>query len=348
MIANLRHQLAYLPLYLITKAQKKNFKLAQTVSEIKHVLKLSNKGSVIEEKLATPAWRPVISIESINGPLWLKLKSNYLKFVQNLPNKAHLTVLSSTEINNLIINKIIIDSRQISISIVKIFLQWIFIDDKNVLEKCNDQSVLEDFYQSSLEFRKEIALKGKADWHKKIKPISLLIEFLKMSKYSDLFDDWSQPEHFSVVMQPFLISPMINFSDIAISIKNLINNLDLVRDKNFYEYCLFIQHPFPILERFDPNTNTQYFVDFRSLSSYDFNEVKSFLFGLGDRACQGRPLAKEILEIFFNKEILLNNLNIFKPEKNHFYSGRSNDTLSFHEGVYQLKLLIKILIENFS
>ncbi|RNA33156.1 Lysosomal beta glucosidase [Brachionus plicatilis] len=84
-IANFRHQLAFFPLYLITKVQKKNFKVVKNIPEIRQILKLSNKGSVIEERLATPAWKPVISLESINGPLWLTMKSNYQKFAQNLP-----------------------------------------------------------------------------------------------------------------------------------------------------------------------------------------------------------------------------------------------------------------------
>lgn len=345
-VANFRHQLAFLPLFLITKVQKKNFKVVQNISEFRQILKHTNKGSVIEEKLATPAWKPILSLESVNGSLWQLLKTNYLKFVQNLPANENLTNLSRKEINYLILNNILIDSRQISISIAKIFFQWIFFEDQTILDKCLDPFVLEEFYQSSLEFRKEIALKGKADWNKKTKPIKQLINFLNMSKHRTLFDDWSQPENYSVVMQPFFISPMINFSDIGVSIKNSIKNCEYLSDKNFYEYCLFRQHPFPILERFDPDTDTQYFIDFRNLTSYEFSDVKNFLFGSGERACLGRAFAKIILENFFKRDILLENTELFKPEIGHLYSGRTNDKFSFSEGMYQIKILVKILAEN--
>lgn len=346
LVANFRHLLAFLPLFLITKVQKKNFKVVKNVSEFRQVLKHSNKGSVIEEKLATPAWRPIISLESVNGFLWLQLKTNYLKFVQNLPANEILTNLCKKELNYLILNKKLIDSRQISVSIAKIFFQWIFWEDRMILDKCLDPLVLEELYQSSLEFRKEIALKGKADWSKKIKPIKQLINFLNMSKHGTLFEDWSQPEKYSVVMQPFFISPMINFSDIGVSIKDSIKKCEYLSDKNFYEHCLFRQHPFPILERFDPDTNTQYFIDFRNLTSYEFNDVKSILFGSGERGCLGRAFAKIILENFFKKDILLENIELFKPENGHLYSGRTNDKFSFSEGMYQIKILAEILNEN--
>ena len=73
------------------------------------------------------------------------------------------------------------------------------------------------------------------------------------SKFKSTFPEWKKPEYYSALMQPFIISPMINVSDIAVSVQN---NLPVYEHMNkdinlFIDHCIQISHPFPMLERYD-------------------------------------------------------------------------------------------------
>jgi len=154
-------------------------------------------------------------------------------------------------------------------------------------------------------------------------------------------------------MQPFIISPMINMSDIAVLLHK---NSDQYLKNNFasfysyLDFCLFSDHPFPVLERFDKETNTQYVIDLRTLPNYvSEKEGNSLNFGVGIRGCLGRFYAKEFIQGFF--EDFVKEKNLFKPKQGHLFSGRDNDNFDLNESFYQIKLLFKVLkneiIRNF-
>ncbi|CAF4539468.1 unnamed protein product, partial [Didymodactylos carnosus] len=97
--------------------------------------------------------------------------------------------------------------------------------------------------KASWEWRKEIAAKGKADPLLKRRTIDWLIDLINQSDYLQLFgEQWSTPEYYSIIMQPFILSPMINMSDIAVS---AYRRPDLSVQELIHYY-----HPLPILERY--------------------------------------------------------------------------------------------------
>ena len=199
-------------------------------------------------------------------------------------------------------------------------------------------------YDSSLEYRKEIALKGKGCIRKKQFAVDSIVNILKHSKYAALFD-WDKPECYSFIMQPFIISPMINISDIAVSLQNYsqaYNNKEFQSFNSYLDFCLFNEHPFPILERYEASTNTQYFIDMKTLKEHMNEKEGSVLnFGVGIRGCMGRVYAREFIVSFFQD--LLKEKELFMPKRKHLYSGRDNDDGSFAESIYQMKLLFKVL-----
>jgi hypothetical protein len=349
LIGELRHKFAYFPLYLITVIQGRNFKLVKNYSEVKHALKFKDKGKVIEELFATPAWDPIISLESTNGEIWENLRSNFLKLIPVLPSYQILGEIAAKEVEILLKQNKIIDSKEISKSTFKIFFTWLLcenMDQSNLsdLNKIVTEELIEKIYQGSLEYRKEIAIKGKGDEVIKRETVKEIVKILQESKYKDIFD-WTKPENYSVIMQPFIISPMINISDIAVSIKNSMDNQKkFTDDLTFIENCLFNNHPFPILERYDESTNTQYFIDLRNMNEIQGIDSNAINFGLGFRACLGRTYAKEFMKCFFPP--LMKNREIFQPEKNHLYSGRDNDKVNLTESLYQIKVLILVLFSE--
>lgn len=402
----IRHDFALLPLYLITKIQGKNFKSLTNLKEIKKILKLTDKGHIIEELFASPAWDPILSVESTNGTTWETLKKNLMKFIEFIPSKEKLREISEIEKNYLLKNKIILDSKLISKYTLKIFLKWLFcenyldmeqekenqsenqksinngienidsektsdsegtfkhkinskisengkfIDEFSFINKFLTEEFLDEMYKSSLEYRKEIAIKGKGDQALKKFAVDSIVKILKASKYANLLQ-WEKPECYSILMQPFIISPMINMSDIAVLLEKNSHKYSKNNFDSFFcylDYCLYSDHPFPILERYEKESNTQYFIDLRTLQNFvDEKEGNILNFGLGIRGCLGRFYAKEFIKGFF--EDFITEKDLFKPKEGHLYSGRDNDNADFSESLYQVKILYRVfkdeLIRNF-
>jgi len=341
-ILEIRYSFAYLPFYILAKIQGKNFKLASDLKEIKQTLLLTDKGRGLEELFSTPAWEPIISLESCNSPIWDEIRANFMTFKEMIPPIGKLSEIASDEASLLISENIFVDSAQISRSTVKIFLKWLLYDNQELYHLINE-NFCERLYKASLEFRKEIAIKGKGSMEIKKESVSLVVNLIKQSKYANLFD-WDKPIFYSVIMQPFVISPMINISDIAVNIsKYLCNRKNLEGFEDFIEYCIYVHHPFPYLERFDSKTNTNILIDLTNLKNNSNFDGKLLNFGMGKRSCLGRVFAKEFLNSFFKN---LSDYKSFKPCENHLYSGRDNDKVVLNQTIYQIKTIIKVFLHE--
>ena len=346
-VFGMRYEFVHFLLYLVSKLNNHRFKLARTASEIKQALLLSDKGTGIEEMIACPAWLPILSIESVNGEQWLELKHNFLHFQKAIPSKEVLCAVTAREIRKAMSANVELNAKMISILTLKVFANWIFQDEEEEqAEETQRKDVLSDemlerVYESSVEYRKEIAVKGAGCMRKKQDAIDIIVPLLNAHpKYSALFDDWSRAEHYSAVMQPFIISPMINVSDIAVSIEKNARLVDHSTSSSldinaFIDYCIGVSHPFPILERYDAKTNTQIFIDMKMLTENEKFHV--FNYGYGPRACLGRLYARDFLREFF-EPVLDAKYALFKPHEHHLYSGRDNDNENLSESIYQLKV----------
>jgi hypothetical protein len=164
-----------------------------------------------------------------------------------------------------------------------------------------------------------------------------------------------EPRFWSLVMQPFLISPAINFTDIAVAMKQ-----DPGRSP---EEVMRSAHPFPIFERWvgdravrgasgsgsgcqgqsqgqavlvAPHTQVIMFTaDFKD------SAMQWPVFGAGARACAGSVYASNLLQIMHTQ---LLPLPAFQPEKNHRFSGRHNDTSwSYTELIYFWKTVANVI-----
>jgi hypothetical protein len=304
------------------------------------LLNSSDKGSFIEEKLASPAWLPILSLESVNGEIWPDLKSRFLMFQKYLPSTEELSqvihnILSIQDPN------VEIDAKQVVHITVACFVKWIFN---------RDWEPEWDFVcESSWEWRKEIALKGKADVLIKRKTVEWIIDLINQSKYYQLYgEEWSKPEYYSIILQPFIISPMINISDIAVSAH--------MRPELSINELIHYYHPFPILERYISEDivicadgvspllikgNTQVFIPLDQVDLFERYDPKVWSpFGFGPRKCAGTQYAIAFLTAFLT---YYKNNPKFVPQKNHKYSGRNNGNLSFRESIYQLIIIVKLL-----
>jgi hypothetical protein len=301
------------------------------------VLKTSNdKGYFIEHLIAMNAWKPVISLESVNGDKWIFQKKIFMELVPHLPSFEKLK--NSVEIVlSYYPNDIFIDSVKLANIIAEIMIYWLF--DIKFEDEWNFIG------EASFEWRKEIAIKGKADINIKHKTVNLFKNIILKSKYYFIFKEkWNKPEYYSLFLQPFILSPMINITDIAVTL-NRNKNLSIFEAIHYF-------HPFPILERYIKNdlymnnsiivkSNTQVFIPLDLIGKmYDYDKAKRLLFGLGNRQCAGKHYALAIMEPLFKN---LKNRTNYYPELNHRYSGRNNDNLDI-DIFYFISIICKSIV----
>jgi hypothetical protein len=92
------------------------------------------------------------------------------------------------------------------------------------------------------------------------------------------------------------------------------------------------------------SANTQVFIPLDTIGQLEpYSPNLWTQFGIGPRKCQGTQYALPLLTELINH--YKNNPN-FVPEKNHKYSGRNNDCLTFRESIYQFFIFCKILIRD--
>jgi hypothetical protein len=280
--------------------------------------------------LATPSWKPIYNVESVDGDLWIKLKNLVTQHLHKI-KLEDARLISSEMTKDLIKINDIITSEDISILSAKIFYRLVFQDEL-------PKDLYKLFYEASIEWRKEIAIKGKGNIEIKTKFVNHLKSILNTD---DIYV-------ISSVAQPFFISPMINFSDIFVSIfkyKKFLRKTDITREycKNVISESIRLQHPFPLLEREYETYRVYIELDnFTQDTNFNPDRWLEKEFGWGPRKCIGKYLALNIMsEILF--EFLQNPSKIY-PEIGHCYSGRNNDNIfSLSEIFYTLKTLGKLI-----
>lgn len=219
------------------------------------ILASSNtKGTLLEHLIAIPAWSPVYSIESMDGECWEQLSRDFKKLLSELNWRDRLPLLIQKNINP----STKMDSEQISKLVLRIFYELLF--DQPV--STEDENL---FFIASLEWRKEIAVKGKASQKVKKEFWNRLNQIIQNSNFkNELVSYQKDPARFlSLFAQPFLLSPQINISDIFVSsfyflrknsetlkkAKEWAHLNDRPRLEGIILESIRLQHPFPILER---------------------------------------------------------------------------------------------------
>lgn len=348
------------------------------------VLASSNtKGQGIELMIACPAWSPVSSIESVDGEDWEWLADNFGKVFARLDWQSRIAPLTRSYIK-LFADRakrepdFVLDAEQVSRMTAGIMYELVFFRGISASEE-------EIFFQASLEWRKEIAVKGVGKKEVKSKFWNLLGELLHSSIFADeLKEAAGQRDLFlSTFAQPFILSPQINISDIMSAVfKHLANDALLYEKaqsaaangdgeflKNICLESIRLNHPFPILEReltrdvkvgeevLEAGTQVYMMLDeFKQDQEFSAerwlpgarNPYRAMPFGAGQRMCLGKQLAQEMLA-----EMLGGMLTEFAPEQvkpsaNHLYSGRDNDGKdSIFGALYQIRIFLGVLVQCF-
>lgn len=341
------------------------------------------KGSFIESIFAIPAWRPLYSIESEDGPRWKELADSCSKVLRGLRWKESLSGLLENSIKKLASDLAShphhsVDSETVCRLVLRTLYQMLFEAEISAADE-------KLFYQSSIAWRKEIALKGKGDVAVKHEAARRLLAIVRDSKYRDGLHECTDPMIWlSVFGQPFIISPQINVSDIMVATFALLRQKPhdyhkareraLINDEKYLNAVIMeairLQHPFPILERELTRdlqlqgrliqAGTQIFIpldQFKQDQSFNpdawLNEAsphpyQSLVFGAGKRMCLGKMLASQLMVTMLRALLIHVPQAQIQPEKGHHFSGRNNDgKQGFGESSYQLQKFLGALWRSF-
>jgi hypothetical protein len=343
------------------------------------------KGSFVEHLFAIPAWNPIYSIESEDGARWKILSMNCCQVFRTLRWKESLSPQVDSCIRAFAVKinedpSFVINAEYVSRSTLRIIYQLLFEHPI----AAEDETL---FYNASLEWRKEIALKGLGDVAVKQAFCLRLFEIIKQSRFSEGLNQEHNREDptlwISVFAQPFILSPQINVSDIMVSVFLLLRQdpllYELTRkkahegDESYLNAVIMesirLQHPFPVLERElcsdmiingnNISSGTQIIMiidqfvhstvfDPQTWLGEEKNNFEGLIFGAGKRICLGKTLAKALM-VDMLKSMLTHIPDIkIQPGLGHLYSGRDNDhKSSLNESVYQIKLFGRALWRSY-
>lgn len=311
------------------------------------VLRASDcKGDALERNVATPAWAPVLSLESIDGPLYETMVKNFhLMYARAMDPPSKMAGIAREQAAALRKSGAEVNADAVARLTLSCFIKYLFDRDW--------EPRFEVLVNASWEWRMQIAVRGRANAQVKQRAIDLVVNDLlrNCDRLWNVFGDrWEMPQYWSLVMQPILLSPAINAGDIAVALK-------LLPGRSLDE-AMRAMHPFPILERWvdrdivHPRTGKvavrkdsqviMFTSDFRG-STFPWA-----VFGVGPRQCAGTQLATAFLRAL--KEELAEHADAvdrFLPEKGHRYSGRNNDGVSsVAEALYFFMTVLPVIFRT--
>jgi len=264
----------------------------------------NDKGEFVEQAVALPAWHPIRSLESVNGNEWIDLRKKFNDFMRTLQPINTLKEVATKYTLNLVQSGTLIDRAAISALTITILLEYI--------AGKIDKALIEVLVEAVEEWRKEIAVRGKGNMFIKRQAITRVAKFLNLD-----------PSEIDYIIQPFLISPAINMTDIMCSV---VPDPSITDTQLIYKSILKA-HPFPFFERYITKTidsvppRTHIFMPIGDVAT-SANKADWMCFGVGPRSCPGQKIALCILEIFVH---YLPTSPQFAPKVGHLYSGRHND-----------------------
>ncbi|KAL3674476.1 hypothetical protein V7S43_000424 [Phytophthora oleae] len=307
----------------------------------------ADKGDLIESKLSLPVWDPVVSLESVNGEQWRRMKTQFMKLTQVLQPISELTTIFEARGRELLKTEAVVDALQLNILSVACFYEWIF-------EREFDTEKFADVCTATWEWRKQIALKGFADCGLKQRTVDWCVEEVRRTpRLYELFGEkWTEPEYYSLVLQPFVISPAINLTDVAVVVKEWVNVTSPTESitQELIRQCVCSAHPFPVVERYFRDgdaemnipPNTHVLIPLDEMACDAFAAGFDLTFGAGARVCVGRHMAMKAMAGLFTDSMVRSDK--FQPRLNHKYSGRHNDgEETVAETLYQVQFAVRTI-----
>lgn len=224
------------------------------------------KGKGIEYFFALDGWAPIFNSESVDGERWKKLIAIFRKIIPCLDYSERIENLLIKHVDRILKEIKFIDCKGLELLVLRIFFELLF---KREIKTAEDEELL---LNATGEWRKHVAQKGDSKLPLKQRMITKMIEYVSESEFN--FEQIknehkaSTYEAISMFMQPFIISPIINITDIFAEFflllsqhpeyqqkikTSLLENKKNENEISMILCCIYetlrLKHPFPIFER---------------------------------------------------------------------------------------------------
>lgn len=253
----------------------------------------TDKGPILEETLFLPLWTGAASLESANGQLWRELRTSFDHLTRLLPPPTELEDIflglnipalleqwataapkeeNGTTVHPSSSKPAVLTATSPAIARLTLcgFTQWFTGSPPS-------SSDLDILHAAAEALRADISFRGKGDDNAKRAANDVVVRLMQASAYPPPPGrQWAEREAFSAALQPYFISPAINFIDIYLALDSMCDLRTLgctwaaagfVASRD--DICahileaLRLRHPFPLLERL--HGRTQFFLPLDSL-----------------------------------------------------------------------------------
>jgi len=216
-----------------------------------------DKGTFVEDLAACPAWRPILSVESVDVPTARDLRSRLERVKAALRIDERIPGIVDSALEDLrarLKGKASLDHGEVCHLTFDVFFRLLTGRAPDGREATVALKAVE-------EWKAEIALKKRADGAAKEALLSMMRGALRESEFFTSMGATFSPDDIadlSCIMQPLCISPMINFPDLMAGAKELLSKNPewIARGAESEEAAdmivletIRLRHPFPVLER---------------------------------------------------------------------------------------------------
>jgi len=118
------------------------------------------KGTCIEQLISFQAFLPILSLESVDGEQWIRMKRNFLLFRSQLPPLQELATITSSITKEYLDKEEVIDSPRLVKIVFHSVLKWIFNVPLSPTPSSAEPYPWESVLAATLEWRKELAIKN--------------------------------------------------------------------------------------------------------------------------------------------------------------------------------------------
>ena len=311
-----------------------------------------DKGMGLEFFVSLRAWEPIIPIESVDGNQWKRMRGAF-NDVYRVVSARSLLIGDLVKLYSA--RETLVDSRALHRIMASALHQILFDEEPSAIQ-------VDLWIDASVSFRGRISLKSAGDLNAQQSASTECLRLVRRSTelWALLKRLPNDNELISVILQPFLMSPLINLSDAVLASMHLCKETpsqrlaaaDSVEDACQLGMDAMTRYPpFPLFERVLSkdlpgfHQGDHVFIAADVMARRSGQPLPSYVvFGDGPRKCPGKALAMSMLGHIL-KELCMKDIGSVNVALGHSFSGRLNDGVSDGSVLFVVRQVAVLLID---